>query len=675
MSFPAGVPLRQCSLGPDFGLVSGADYGCDVVITSSRPFMTWAATGSGAIGDSVTETFDPGTEVTFPLPVTDQDGWVIGGLPVDVSNGKQSHVYTLTIKPWSYSGLGGTKKYATDSIVKITNLQVPTGDGVLDLDKAVATAGSQGSTVTVPDLVGQLADTVATPAAEAVAARDVAQAAAAQAQDISGIATTDDAVSALVGDPVIGPKTTTALDVRNVGLVDTDGTDLAGAVNGRVARYNIREFGAKGDNAADDTAAVLSAINKLNTVGDLGQRRVLDLNGGTYLVTQPVILSGNRVGISNGTLKASSSWTAGPARSVLEFPNSAGDATAFNITVDGNHVAGAVNVQGWRTRLFYVEAVRFTPEGMGIVLKGEAQALGCSAFQWNDLLDGATAASSQANRTADAWVVDHADVKLVQCTGAWSGRNLVLTANARTGFYIGCHFYNGPVHDGDSAPHTNTINLYYDAGAYENTFIGTYWDNGTIDLYSTQVTILDSYFLKSDTKVTNAALCRLFTTGTNTFIHDTFTWRNNHVGSWITGPTFQLTGTGTWNANVALRFATVVDEADILPNDLVTISGRRGVITLTDADGTGPVIHSQESGMVINHAATTNTRVMLHNQARVGTTVQVVTTTATNLTIGLFSGATLNGATTWPTIAKYVLKTVTCVANSDGNSAAWVMSA
>jgi hypothetical protein len=100
VSWPSGVVLRTCSLGPDFGIVSGEDYGCDIVVSVSRPTMTWGATGSGGIGDTETLSFDPGQEVTFQLPVTDQEGWYIGGLPVDLGDGKQSHVYTLTIKPW-----------------------------------------------------------------------------------------------------------------------------------------------------------------------------------------------------------------------------------------------------------------------------------------------------------------------------------------------------------------------------------------------------------------------------------------------------------------------------------------------------------------------------------------------------------------------------------------------
>jgi parallel beta-helix repeat protein len=210
VSWPTGVVLRTCSLGPDFGIVSGEDYGCDIVVSVSRPTMTWGATGSGGIGDTETLSFDPGQEVTFQLPVTDQEGWYIGGLPVDVSDGRQSHVYTLTIKPWIYGSLG--RKTYSNATPTLSNLAVPTGDGVLDLDLSVATSGAQGGTVTIPSLVADLQGAVESYADAAAASATAAESAAQQAHDISNIDTTDDAVSVLVGDPSAGPKTSAALN-------------------------------------------------------------------------------------------------------------------------------------------------------------------------------------------------------------------------------------------------------------------------------------------------------------------------------------------------------------------------------------------------------------------------------------------------------------------------------
>jgi hypothetical protein len=210
VAWPAGVTLRTCSLGPDFGLASGADYGCDIVVSVSRPMMTWGATGSGGIGDQGSLSFTPGMEVTFQLPVTDQAGWYIGGLPVDMSDGRQSHVYTLTIKPWIYNSLG--RKTFSNATLTLSNLAVPTGPDTLDLDKSVATSGAQGGTVTIPDLVGQLQATVETSATDAAASASAAAASAQTAHDISNIDTSDDVVSTLVADPQTGPKTTAALN-------------------------------------------------------------------------------------------------------------------------------------------------------------------------------------------------------------------------------------------------------------------------------------------------------------------------------------------------------------------------------------------------------------------------------------------------------------------------------
>jgi hypothetical protein len=199
VSWPSGVVLRTCSLGPDFGIVSGEDYGCDIVVSVSRPTMTWGATGSGGIGDTETLSFDPGQEVTFQLPVTDQEGWYIGGLPVDLGDGKQSHVYTLTIKPWIYGSLG--RETYSSATLTLSNLAVPTGDGTLDLDLSVATSGAQGGTVTIPSLVADLQGAVESYADAAAASATAAESAAQTAHDISNIATTDAAMTTVATDP------------------------------------------------------------------------------------------------------------------------------------------------------------------------------------------------------------------------------------------------------------------------------------------------------------------------------------------------------------------------------------------------------------------------------------------------------------------------------------------
>jgi hypothetical protein len=154
VTWPAGLPTRQCSLGPDFGIVTGADYGVDIDVTMSRSYMTWGPTGSGAVGDTKTISIEPGQEQTFALVPTDLDGWYVDGMPVDMSGGKQSHVYTLDIKPWVYDARNA-KKYARTE-AKLTNLVIPSGDGVLDLDKATSVSGAQGGTVTIPDLLANL---------------------------------------------------------------------------------------------------------------------------------------------------------------------------------------------------------------------------------------------------------------------------------------------------------------------------------------------------------------------------------------------------------------------------------------------------------------------------------------------------------------------------------------
>jgi hypothetical protein len=206
VTWPAGLPTRQCSLGPDFGVVTGADYGVDIDVTMSRSYMTWGPTGAGAVGDTKTISIEPGQEQTFALVPTDLDGWYVDGMPVDMSGGKPSHVYTLDIKPWVYDARNA-KKYARTE-AKLTNLVIPSGDGVLDLDKATSVSGAQGGTVTIPDLLASLRAEVDAYKAEleAVAAAPTdAFVAARVADDASETAGALDARIAGQAAPLPGP--------------------------------------------------------------------------------------------------------------------------------------------------------------------------------------------------------------------------------------------------------------------------------------------------------------------------------------------------------------------------------------------------------------------------------------------------------------------------------------
>jgi len=105
--------------------------------------LVWAETGTPlkAILSTVTS--------PFQLPVTDQEGWLLNGLPVDVSNGKQSHSYTLRVV---YAG--GEKKFYT-----IGPFVLPEDDGsTVDADTMTPVCQPDGGgTIVIPDVSAELA--------------------------------------------------------------------------------------------------------------------------------------------------------------------------------------------------------------------------------------------------------------------------------------------------------------------------------------------------------------------------------------------------------------------------------------------------------------------------------------------------------------------------------------
>ena len=99
MAYPSGVITRNVSFGGAVVLENGEPLAITVVTKSSRSLI-WVATGERL--ESISETIvssDPGDEVVFDLPVTDQNGYLDGETrqAIIVDGDEATHTHTTEI--------------------------------------------------------------------------------------------------------------------------------------------------------------------------------------------------------------------------------------------------------------------------------------------------------------------------------------------------------------------------------------------------------------------------------------------------------------------------------------------------------------------------------------------------------------------------------------------------
>jgi len=138
MSTPPGITRILATSGTWSTLEEGADRAFEVTVESSVPRLVWAATGQGVFSEAWVQTVQAGSAATIPLVPTNLPGWLINGAGVDVSGGKHSHTYTVTIKPLDARG-----KPVKGKDIKITGVVVDKdGPATIDLDTLVPYTGS-----------------------------------------------------------------------------------------------------------------------------------------------------------------------------------------------------------------------------------------------------------------------------------------------------------------------------------------------------------------------------------------------------------------------------------------------------------------------------------------------------------------------------------------------------
>jgi Cu/Ag efflux protein CusF len=251
MPLPAGIPKIPCTLGVGFGIEGGEALGATIKVTASVRGLVWAATGDAGVADALVLTVAPGASASFSLIPTDLAGWLLNGAAVDVSGGKQSHTYTVSVQ-WTKPPASGAVPVKVGTPFVIKNLVVPQSTvGTLDLDKAISTSDANGVPITLPPTFGgavtsvngktgvvtlSAADVSAVPTSRQIAGLDLTADRTAAAlktalaiteSDVASL-TTDLAARQLVLVPTATKTTAYTAAVND--LVMTDATSAAFAV-------------------------------------------------------------------------------------------------------------------------------------------------------------------------------------------------------------------------------------------------------------------------------------------------------------------------------------------------------------------------------------------------------------------------------------------------------------
>lgn len=142
MSTPAGITRRTLTADVLSTIESGADLGAVITAHATVPDLVWTATGEHLIADPATDTAAPGDAAEIDLIPTDLAGWAINGSPVDVTGGRPSHAYTISVQPFRLNPTGGHTSVGNAFTYK--NVLVPSGDDALDLSTLVQWTGDAG---------------------------------------------------------------------------------------------------------------------------------------------------------------------------------------------------------------------------------------------------------------------------------------------------------------------------------------------------------------------------------------------------------------------------------------------------------------------------------------------------------------------------------------------------
>ena len=420
------------------------------------------------------------------------------------------------------------------------------------------TASGATRTDTAPQIIGGLsaADRVSIDAAsQAVAAGQFTSRAAAMAATIA-------APIQRIGVVTAGGLLEYVRDPAGTALTTADGAKWSPADG-----VTPLHFGAVGDGASDDTAAIRAAVAYAAMIQPANASVIeIDLKGRRYAISGTITLTGPIV-LVNGHLQATGTFPQGSY--MIDTTVDARLAGMREVSLDGARRANIVrgNTQG--LILHKVRGYHFPDYGVRALKVAHIEHCAFSEWDWSDpqrLL--------WAERTATGISIEHAD-GFISNTNASICR-VPLYCNAINTRVINSHFWNGGAADTPAEAECVVLDQ-----AEACVFVSNYFDNGRLRVTGKfGHTLTGNIFVKNQDGYNDSPLY-IETAATNETVAGLIVSDNSFIGQ-FPGGLVQFGGTGTfvpderkrmdWSGNKRTS-GTGSDWKDFKAGDKLTLSG------------------------------------------------------------------------------------------------------
>jgi hypothetical protein len=369
-------------------------------------------------------------------------------------------------------------------------------------------------------------------------------------------------------------------------------------------RISPLDFGAVGDGATDDKAAIQRAITYAGTLGTEDTAVIVDLCGLDYAITGTLsCVDFAGVWIANGGLTAiGASWSASdPA---ISFVNTATKRNqgVFNLVIDCAAKCSGLSfnrAQLANAKTVHIQHCVTFGLKLGTTTSGGFCADDVRVDEW---YFGESGELDRALRTSTGFDMGHSDYLMSNCKAAYCLYGLAVGSAAYNGLHANCHFFagtSGVGADGD---------VVVSYAGFNGVFTACNFDNGAVLISNPNISIQACNFIKNAYGYNDDAV-RL-TTSTASDEADDVLICNNYFTDTITSQfAFETTGAGSWASTLKCAIYNNRRETGKTVTGYGTVTFPAGTATrpgmhFTNGDGLY-LIATNQIGMAVNFTGET----------------------------------------------------------------------